>query len=145
MEIKKKPFLTQDMALGMIQAAVAKAQELQVSVNVAVVDDGGNLMAFLRMDGAPLMSGEIARNKAYTAVGFGIPTSAWYERIKDKPAVLHGIVHTEHMVIFGGGLPIRMDGHLVGGIGVSGASAEEDEACAQAGIAVLQKYGQGRS
>jgi uncharacterized protein GlcG (DUF336 family) len=89
------------------------------------------------MDRAHLISGKIAQNKAYTAAGFGIPTSDWYPRIKDKPE-LQGIVHTENMIILGGGLPIYSDGHLIGGIGVSGGSAEQDTQCAQSALDALK-------
>ncbi|CAB3393563.1 GlcG/HbpS family heme-binding protein [Kyrpidia spormannii] len=132
--------LTHAMAFAMIEAAVAKAEEIGVLVNVAIADAGGNLLAFLRMEGAPLLSGEIARNKAYTAAAFGKATGEWYDFIKDEPALLHGIVHTDRLVIFGGGLPLFYGDHLLGGIGCSGGSAEEDTVCAAAGAAVLGGY-----
>ena len=72
--------------------------------------------------------------KAFTVVAFnGLPTSKWFDLIKDEPALLNGIVHRERLVIFGGGVPIRVGGVLVGAIGCSGGSAEEDEIVAQAG------------
>lgn len=130
----RKSILTHEEALGMIQLAVKKAKELHVQVNIAVVDDGGNLLAFLRMDGAPLVPGKIAQDKAYSAVGFKRPTTDWYENIKDKPEMLHGIVHTDRLTIFGGGLPIYIEGDLVGGIGVAGATSEIDVQCAKAAL-----------
>ncbi|ATY85434.1 cobalamin adenosyltransferase [Kyrpidia spormannii] len=132
--------LNHNTAMAMVQAAEAKAREIGVRLNIAVADAGGNLLAFLRMDGAPLLSGEIARNKAYTAAAFGKATGDWYGFIKDEPALLHGIVHTDRLVIFGGGLPIYYGEHLLGGIGCSGGSSEEDTICARAGLAVLENH-----
>lgn len=129
----------------MMDASIQKAEELGILINVAIVDGGANLKAFLRMDEAPLLSMTIAQNKAYTAASFGLATHEWYSMIKDEPALLHGIVHTDRLVIFGGGLPIKYEGQLIGGIGVSGGSAEEDIACAQAGLAAFEALVNGKS
>ena len=91
------------------------------------------------MDEAPLLSETIAKNKAYTAASFGLPTHEWYTMIKDDPSLLHGIVHTDRLVVFGGGLPIKSEGYLIGGIGVSGGTVEEDIQCAQAALDVFNK------
>lgn len=131
--------ITADVAHRMIAAAEAKARDLQVAVNTAVVDESGHLKAFSRMDGAPILSIEIAINKAYTAVAFGLPTHEWYELIKDEPSLLYGITHTPRLIIFAGGYPIRVDGEIIGGIGVSGGTLAQDIACAQAGLAVLSQ------
>jgi uncharacterized protein GlcG (DUF336 family) len=129
-----KPVLTQEVCTKMIEAVVRKAEKLGIRINVAIMDGGANLKAFLRMDEAPLLSSVIAQNKAYTAASFGLATHAWYPMIEKEPALLHGIVHTDRLVVFGGGLPIKYKEHLLGGIGVSGGTAEEDVICAQAGI-----------
>lgn len=120
-------------------AAAAKwAEEAGIKVNVAVVDSGGNLAAFLRMPGAFLHSIDISIDKAYTAAGFGLPTSAWTEALATHPpAVRQGLPLRPRMVCFGGGLPIRHEGRVIGGIGVSGGSEQEDEACARAGLHAL--------
>jgi uncharacterized protein GlcG (DUF336 family)/ferredoxin len=133
----EKPVLTQHLTTKIIDAVCMKAKELDILINVAVVDDGANLKGFLRMDEAPLLSGSIAQNKAYTAASFGLPTHEWYPMIKDEPALLHGIVHTEKLVVFGGGIPIKCEGYIIGGIGVSGGSAEQDVLCAQAGLNIV--------
>ena len=133
----KKNILPQQLVWNMIQIAIAKAEELNIKVSVAIVDDGGNLTGFLKMDGAKLIPSNIAQNKAYTAAGFGIPTSQWYERIKENPPLLHGLVHTDRMTIFGGGCPIYIEGDLVGGIGVSGGTAAQDEQCAKAALLAI--------
>lgn len=123
----------------MMEAACRKAEELGIKINVAIADDGGNLKGFMRMDDAPLLSMEISQNKAYTAAAFGISTSEWYPMIKDEPELLHGIVHTNRLTIFGGGIPIVIDGQLAGGIGVSGGTAEQDSLCAESALNVLKQ------
>jgi uncharacterized protein GlcG (DUF336 family) len=117
-----------------LEAAVRHAQELGVAVCVAVADQAGNLLAFARMDGAPLLSAAIAQDKAYTVAAFGgLPTHAWFDLIKDEPPLLHGIVKTDRLVVFGGGVPVRSGERVVGAVGVSGGSAEQDRAVAEAG------------
>ena len=117
-----------------VRRAVDKADELGVAINVSVVDRGGNPLAFLRMNGAPLHSISIAEDKAYTAVSFGFSTADWMDAIGDVPQLREGLVQRDRLVIFGGGLPLTVDGELVGAIGVSGASEEQDDLCAQAGV-----------
>jgi len=123
------------------QAAVTHAEQLGIRINVAVTDGSGTLMAFLRMPGAFLHSVEIAMDKAYTAASFGFPTVQWPNILKDDEALRIGIGQRPRMVIFGGGLPINENGELIGGIGVSGGSAEQDEECARAGLAALGLVG----
>ena len=119
-------------------AAARWAAEAGIRVNIAVVDSGGNLAAFLRMPGAFLHSIDIAVDKAYTAAGFGLPTAAWPQVLAEhSPAVRAGIPARPRMVCFGGGLPIQHNGRLIGGIGVSGGSEQEDEACARAGLVAI--------
>jgi uncharacterized protein GlcG (DUF336 family) len=121
-----------------VGASVQAAQDLGAHVNVAVVDAFGLLAAFLRMPGAPLHSIDIAIDKAYTAVSFGLPTSQWHAALQQhSDAVRDGIVRRPRFVAFGGGLPILENGQRIGGIGVSGGSEEQDEACAQAGLSAI--------
>lgn len=124
-------------AQEMIQAAEQKANELGIAVNIAVVDSGGNLVAFSRMDHAALLSTGIAQNKAYSAVAFKIPTHEWYDMIKDQPSLKLGIVHTDRLVILGGGYPIFEGDILIGGLGVSGGSEEEDRLCCEAAMELV--------
>lgn len=106
--------------------------------NIAVVDLAGALLAFARLDGAPLLSGAIAQDKAYTVAAFnGIPTHAWFGLIEAEPALREGIVHRDRLVIFAGGVPVTVDGVLVGAIGVSGGTAEEDRQIAEAGAGAV--------
>ena len=127
-----------EAAAAAVAAAARSAEDAGIRVNIAVIDAGGNLAAFLRMPGAFLHSIDIAIDKAYTAAGFGLPTAAWTEVLAaDSPAVRSGIPMRPRMVCFGGGLPLRHEGKLIGGIGVSGGSEIEDEACARAGLAAI--------
>jgi uncharacterized protein GlcG (DUF336 family) len=127
-----------DAAATAVRAAVQHADSLGIHINVAVVDAGGNLAAFLRMPGAFLHSIDIAIDKAYTATSFGLPTSQWHAALQQhSEAVREGIVRRPRFVSFGGGLPIVEAGQRIGGIGVSGGSEEQDEACAQAGLAAI--------
>ena len=127
-----------EAASAVVAAAAHWAEEAGIRVNVAVVDAGGNLAGFLRMPGAFLHSIDIAIDKAYTAAGFGLPTGAWTEALKsDSLAVRNGIPMRPRMVCFGGGLPLRYEGRLIGGIGVSGGSEEEDQTCARAGLLAI--------
>ena len=117
-----------------LEAAVAKAAELGVKINVAVADSGGNLSGFLRMPGAFVQSIDIAIDKAYTAAGFGFPTKDWMKLIGHDDGMKFGFSARPRLVVFGGGLPLRANGELIGGIGVSGASEEQDEICARAAL-----------
>lgn len=128
-----KQSVSHESAQKMVAAAVAKATELGVPQVVAVLDESGLLKAFCRMDGAALISIEVAQNKAYTAL-FGMPSQDFYNFIKDEPALLAGVPHIPRIAIFGGGLPIKVGDKVVGGIGVSGGTVEQDVACAQAGL-----------
>ena len=121
-----------------VGAAVQAAGDRGVHINVAVVDASGVLAAFLRMPGAPLHSIDIAIDKAYTAVSFGLATSQWQGALQQHSmAVREGLVLRPRFVAFGGGLPIIESGQRIGGIGVSGGSEQEDEACARAGLAAI--------
>lgn len=132
------PTITTDAARRMIIAAEAKATEIGVPMCIAVADTGGNLKAFSRMDGGPLLSTQISQDKAYTAVGFGMPTHAWHDFIKDDAPLADGApTGIDRLVIFGGGYPIEVDGAVVGAIGVSGGHYSQDQQVAEAGLAAL--------
>ncbi|MEJ2393719.1 MAG: heme-binding protein [Candidatus Thiodiazotropha sp.] len=120
-----------------VAAAVEEAAAQGIKINAAVVDRGGNLLAFQRMNGAFLHSIGIAIDKAYTSAGFGFPTGQWMDVIRDVPQMREGIVHRDRLVIFGGGLPIVKDDQVIGAIGVSGGSETQDEICAKAGLKAI--------
>lgn len=117
-----------------LQGAVAHARSLGIAINVGVTDAGGVLAGFLRMPGAFLHSVDIAIDKAYTAASFGFPTHVWKDALANDEMLRIGLSGRPRLVVFGGGLPIVHEGHRIGGIGVSGGSAEQDEACAHAGL-----------
>lgn len=131
--------ISAELAEKMINAAEKKAKELGVPMSIAIVDDSGILKAFKRMDGAPLLTVDIAINKAWTASAFGVPTDQWYERIKNDPPLLAGFVHTPRLIIFGGGFPIMLDGHLIGGIGCSGGHYTQDMEVAKAALEIVKE------
>lgn len=127
-----KPFLTLKTAMVMADAADKKAIAIGVKVHIAIVDDGGNLKYYLRQDGAPLVAEKISQMKAFTAVAMEKSTAEVGEISK---AETPGIELVPNLIKFGGGIPIKNSkGQILGGIGVSGASKEEDAACAQAGL-----------
>jgi len=129
--------ITQEAADKLIAAATAKSQEMNLAMVIVVTDESGVLKAMRRMDGAPQLSIEIATNKAYTAAAYGFPTHGWFDFIKNDPPLLHGIVHTPRLVVFGGGYPITEDGQVIGAIGISGGHYEQDMVVAEAAIAAL--------
>ncbi len=127
--------ISNELAETLMRGAVAKAQEMGVPMCIAITEQSGTLVQFLRMDRSPLLSVNIAQDKAYTAVSFGMATHEWHDFIKDDAPLLHGIVHTPRLVVFGGGYPIKVNGELVGGIGVSGGHYSHDMEVAQAALA----------
>src|SRR5258707_14655294 len=117
--------------------AVAKAREIGVTENVAILDDGGNLKAFSRVDGAPIPTIEIAQNKAYTAL-FGVSSQDFFNFIQGDPSLLAGIPTLARIAAWGGGFPIMGDGEIVGAIGLSGAPmVQNDVDCARAALALV--------
>ena len=132
------PGITAEAASAACAAAVAFAAARGWKINVAVVDRGGNLMAFLRQPGAFIHSIQIAIDKAYTAASFGFPTKAWMGAIGHDDGMKFGFSNQPRLIVFGGGLPVPGDGgEWLGGIGVSGASEAEDEECARAGLLAI--------
>jgi uncharacterized protein GlcG (DUF336 family) len=139
-QVFEKRSISSEAAHRMIEAAERKATEIGRPMVIAVVDDGGVLKAFSRMDGAALLSVQIAQDKAYTAAGFGMGTDQWYDFIKNDPPLAAGATTgIDRLVIFGGGYPIKVDDQVVGGIGVSGGHYSQDMEVAQAALAVLEK------
>jgi uncharacterized protein GlcG (DUF336 family) len=130
--------VTQQSALAAIEAARKKAIKLETQMCIAVVDSGANLKAFLRMDDAWVGSIDIAIKKAKTAVFFGMPTGE-IGKLSQPGKPLYAIEHSnDGLITFPGGLPIvDEDGVLVGAIGVSGSTVENDHAVAQAGVKVV--------
>jgi len=130
------PIVNLDKAKKMIDAAEQKAVEIGCPMVITVVDEGGNMVAQHRMDGALLVSVDISRGKAYTSVALKMPTEK-LATLTQPGQPLFGINTTDggKLVIFGGGLPIIENGQVVGGIGVSGGSVEQDVTVVNAGLA----------
>jgi uncharacterized protein GlcG (DUF336 family) len=125
-------------ARRVIAAAEQKAIELGQPMNIAVADGGGNLVSHVRMDGAWIGSIDISINKAYTSRAFDIATKDLAEH-SQSGGQFFGI-HASNggrIMIFAGGIPLYRDGQVVGAIGVSGGSGEQDHAVAAAGAAVF--------
>ena len=125
-------------ARRVIAAAEAKAADIEQPMNIAVVDTGGNLVAHVRMDRAWLGSIDIAINKAYTARAFDIATKDLAEHSQSGGQFFGIHVSNQgRIMIFAGGVPLTRDGEVVGAIGVSGGSGEQDHAVAVAGAAAF--------
>ena len=129
--------LNQEEAKLVIDGAVAKANEIGVPMCISVVDESGNLIAFERMDGGKVHSITVSQDKAFTAASARKGTHEFNQAcIPGHENNLFGI-HTAlggRMCIVGGGLPIALNGKVVGGIGVSSGLPEQDLGCAQAGV-----------
>lgn len=125
--------LTHRAALIALQGALAKAEELGVPQNITIVDEGGNLLAFLRMDGAKLLSGETSRSKAISAASHRQPTSQLDPSLELKLAIASG----GRLTNLEGGLPIMKDGECLGAVGVGSGTGEQDVIVAKAALAAL--------
>jgi len=133
-KISRPAFLNSQLAWEAISRAREKAGALGVPMSLSIVDAGGNLLAFIRMDGAIPASIRISQDKAYTAAFLGMPTGQ-LAALAQPGGPLHGIQtsHRGRIVAFGGGHPLRISGVLAGGIGASGGTVEQDMEVALAG------------
>ena len=132
-----RPSISQDAATAVVHAAIDAATGLGApKVAVAVLDESGLLKAFSRMDGAPLVAIEVAQNKAYTAL-YGLPSGTLFDAIRTDPALLASMPHVRRFTLIGGGLPIAVDGTVVGAVGVSGGTVDQDVECARAALRAL--------
>jgi uncharacterized protein GlcG (DUF336 family) len=130
--------ITLEEAQRTISAAEQKARQMGQPMNIAVMDAGRNLVAFHRMDGAWVASTDIAIDKAFTSAGRGLTTRKIGEMAQPGQS-LFGINTTNggRIVIFAGGIPLMRDGEVVGAIGVSGGTVDEDHEVAEAGVAAF--------
>lgn len=130
--------VTLDTAQTVIATARQQAQEIGVPMNIAVVDDGNNLVAFARMEGAWLGSIDIAQGKAYTARAFDMGT-ADLAPLCQPGQPMFGIHASNQgrLVIFPGGVPLKADGTVVGAVGASGGRPDQDQQVAEAGAAAF--------
>ena len=131
----EKRSITAESAQAVITACVAKATDRGGAFVVVVVDESGVVKASLRMDGAPLLSVQVATDKAYTAAGFGMPTDAWFDFVDgDAPLRLGATTGIDRLVVFGGGFPLKDGDQIVGAVGVSGGHWSDDMEVATAGV-----------
>lgn len=136
--IIKKKILSLALAKKMAEAIEKKAEELKLKISVSIIDEGGNLKYFQRMDGASFGSIRISQLKANTCASLPVSTRALGERNAKLPNGPYGAI--PDVILLLGGLPIiTPDGEHLGGVGVSGATSEQDEMCAQAGLDAIKE------
>ena len=130
--------LSLSAAQRVLEASITAARAENIAACIAICDPAGDAIITVRMDGAARLTAQIALNKAYTVATFnGMPTDKWWPLLADDPALVHGFTQTPRFVPFAGGVPVRIDGSVVGAVGVSGGSTEQDRAIAQAGADVV--------
>ena len=141
---EKMPFNTpygspilMERAQAAIQAAVAEANKRGWQLNVAVVDPGANLVAFVRMDGAQIGSISIAEHKARAAVKYRRPTRVFEDAVQKSD--IKYILTLDDIIASRGGIPLVEDGHIIGAIGCSGATGSQDEVICTAGASTINK------
>lgn len=128
--------LTTDEALALLAAARDAADEAGVPMSFAVMDPSGHLLAFARMDGAPWISADVAQGKAWTSAAYGVPSAAQKEKMQPMPNFAQAITSMTHgrFTPQTGAVPIYRDGALVGALGGSGGTGEQDEAACTAAV-----------
>ena len=124
--------LTLELAEKLIAKAKAKSKEMGVIMSIAVVDDGGHLVAFERMDGGRWHTPLLAIGKAYTSAGFRTTTDELQKRFKDRQGFVTSFVGQGKFVFIEGGAPILDNGNVIGALGVSGGTGQQDKECAEA-------------
>lgn len=130
-----------EQAQAVVQAGLAESASRGLAMDVAVVDAGGNLKAFARMDGAWLGSIDIAIRKARTSRYFDMPTGALGELSQPGGPLFNIEVSNGGLITFPGGLPLEVDGQVIGAVGVSGSTVEDDHSVATAAAAAVHDGG----
>jgi uncharacterized protein GlcG (DUF336 family) len=124
--------------MAMYQKAEEKAKEIGLNIVFTVLDKSGKIKFYAKMDNTILFADKAAFKKAFTAIGFGMPTgSTWYDFIKDDPILMNGADSLENFSLLGGGKPLIYQGHIIGGIGVSGGHYSHDEIVCEAAYSVF--------
>jgi glc operon protein GlcG len=131
--MRTKPCLTAADVKKMLAACEAEAVKNKWPVAISIVDDGGFLLGFLRMDGAPAISAEVSTGKARTSAMTKRPSKFFEDRVKERPA----FAGFPAGILIQGGVPVMHENDCVGAIGVSGVQSHEDEQIAQAGASAL--------
>lgn len=129
--------ITVDGAWAVVQAAMAKATEIGVPTVAVVVDSAGTMKAMARMDGTPISSLDLATSKAFTAASFHAPTDQLGPAMSADPVIMASLLKSPGVTLLPGGTPLLVDGVLVGAVGCSGGTGDQDVECANAGAAAL--------
>lgn len=127
--------ITRDAALALIDAARAAAKNIGIEVAIAVTDAGGHLTAFERSERSAFLTADVAIDKAWTAASFGLGTHVWGDIVSD-PKVAQ-LAHRPRLVAVGGGVPIKLNDQVVGGLGISGGTADQDLQAAEIALRAL--------
>lgn len=127
--------INREGALALIAAARTAAKDIGIEVAIAVTDAGGHLTAFERSEHSAFLTADVAVDKAWTAASFGLGTHVWASIVSD-PKVAQ-LAHRPRLVAVGGGVPIRLNGQVVGGIGISGGTADQDQQAAENALRAL--------
>jgi uncharacterized protein GlcG (DUF336 family) len=134
----EKTFITYDFASKLVKEAIIRAKELNITISVSVVDPVGNLVAFAKMDDCCLIGIGTSQGKAYTAARSGLNNKGFLAYLKENE-VCESSLQAENLVLIAGGIPIMYQGKLIGGIGIGGATGAQDEECAQAALAIIER------
>jgi uncharacterized protein GlcG (DUF336 family) len=127
--------ISRSAAMDLLQAARAASADIGIEVTIAITDAGGHLKALERSDTAPFLTVNVAIDKAWTAASFGQPTHVW-NAILENPVVSQ-LAHQPRLVAVGGGYPVIAGGQVVGGIGISGGNALQDQQAAEVALKAL--------
>ena len=131
--------ITLEGAQRVLATAITLAERMKLHVSVAVAGRAGDLKAFARMDGASMLSGETARRKVYTVAMTGMSTqqfgSILKSEMREEPELFHGMIGIEGLIAIAGGVPIRLDGKVIGAVAVSGGTSAQDQEIAEAAAA----------
>lgn len=135
--IRQTKELSHESAIQMCLAAIAHANTLSANIGVVILTPAGVELAAVRMNNAPLHALGIARKKAYTSASFKVSSLSWQEKLKHKPNTMNALLKEDNFTYLGGGLPIIVDDEILGAIGVSGATEQQDIECAEHAIEKL--------
>ena len=129
-----KQDLSTQAALHLCRAAIDQAEQLGINICITIVSSSGRSLASVAMNNAPLLSQAISHKKAFTAVSFGIPTKEWQTKLAERNNTLLALQSEPDFTFLGGGIPISHQGSIVGAIGISGGSEQQDIDCATTAI-----------
>jgi|SRR5947209_4468757 len=130
--MKTKKCLELNDAQAAMKAGLEKSRELGIPMSLAIVDEGGTQRLLARMDGASLLSLDVAMRKAYTSAVSGYPTGDFFDAVSGEPPLLAGLAHRPDLALFAGGIPVVADGEVIGAVGVSGGHYSDDHVVATA-------------